>query len=93
MADQLVVWRHRGQTLYLYLVISLVAVYCKRANIRGGFNFAMFVVDIFSAKLKPPRSFNNASVFSYLLVYVRSYTIIREIKTTAKGPIKKIANF
>ena len=28
--------------------------YCKRANIRGDFNFAMFVVDDFSAKLKPP---------------------------------------
>ena len=67
--------------------------YCKRANIRGGLNFAMFAVDNFSAKLKPPRSLYNASVYSYLLVDVRSYTIIREIKTTAKGPIHKTANF
>ena len=67
--------------------------YCKRANIRGDFNFAMFAVDNFSVKLKPPRSFYNASVYSYLLVDVRSYTIIREIKTTAKGPIKKTVNF
>ena len=42
----------------------------KRANIRGGFNFAMFAVDDFSAKLKPPRSFYNTSVYSYLLLYV-----------------------
>ena len=48
---------------------------------------------IFSAKLKPPRSFYNASVCGYLLLDVCSYTIISEIKTTAKGPIKKIANF
>ena len=48
--------------------------YCKRANIRGGFNFAMFAVDNFSAKLKPPRSFYNASVYSYLLLDVRIYT-------------------
>ena len=41
-------------------------VYCKRANIHGGFNFAMFAVDDFSAKLKPPRSFHNTSVYSYL---------------------------
>ena len=53
----------------------------------------MFAVDNFSAKLKPPHSFYNASVFSYLLLDVRSYTIIREIKTTAKGPIKKTLNF
>ena len=72
---------------------SAISLYCKRANIRGGFNFAMFAVDNFSAKLKPPRSFYNASVYSYLLLNVRSYTIIREIKTTAKGPIKKTANF
>ena len=45
-------------------------VYCKRANIRGGFNFAMFTVDDFSAKLKPPRSFYNTSFYSYLLLYV-----------------------
>ena len=51
--------------------------YCKRANIRGGFNFAIFAVDDFSAKLKPTRSFLNTSVFSYLLLYVRSYIIIQ----------------
>ena len=44
--------------------------YCKRANIRGGFNFAMFAVHNFSAKLKPPRSFSNTSVYSYLLLHV-----------------------
>ena len=44
--------------------------YCKRANIRGGFNFAMFATDDFSAKLKPPRSFYNTSVYSYLLLNV-----------------------
>ena len=44
--------------------------YCKRANIRGGFNFAMFAVDDFSAKFKPPRSFYNTSVYSYLLLHV-----------------------
>ena len=32
-------------------------IYCKRANVRGGFNFAMFAVEDFSAKLKPPQSF------------------------------------
>ena len=46
----------------------------------------MFAVEDFSAKLKPPRSFYNTSVYSYLLLDVCSYTIIREIKTTAKGP-------
>ena len=46
----------------------------------------MFAVDDFSAKLKPPRSFYNTSVVSYLLLDVRSYTIIRKIKITAKGP-------
>ena len=49
--------------------------YCKRANIRGGFNFTMFAVDDFSAKLKQPRSFYNTSVFSYLVLHVRSYII------------------
>ena len=30
--------------------------YCKRANIRGGFNFTIFaVVDDFSTNLNPPR--------------------------------------
>ena len=53
----------------------------------------MFAVDNFSVKLKPLRSFFNAYVYGYLLVDVRSYTIICEIKTTAKGPIKKTANF
>ena len=52
-------------------VVSIGHVlYCKRANIRGGFNFAMFAVDDFSAKLKPPRSFYNTSVHSYLLLHV-----------------------
>ena len=41
---------------------NIVAIYCKRANIRGGFNFAMFAVDDFFATLKPPRSFYNTSV-------------------------------
>ena len=45
------------------------------ANICGGFNFAMFAVDDFSAKLKPPQSFYNTSVLSYLLLHVRSYII------------------
>ena len=31
--------------------------YCKRTNVHGGFNFAMFAVEDFSAKLKPPKSF------------------------------------
>ena len=44
--------------------------YCKRANIRGGFNFAMFAVDDFPAKLKPPRSFYNTSVYSHLWLHV-----------------------
>ena len=30
---------------------GISAIYCKMANIRGGFNFAMFAVDDFSAKL------------------------------------------
>ena len=37
------------------LVCTCTQINCKRANIRGGFNFAMFAVDDFSAKLKPPR--------------------------------------
>ena len=41
-----------------------VGSYCKRTNIRGGFNFAMFAVNDFSAKLKQPRSFYNTSVYS-----------------------------
>ena len=45
-------------------------MYCKRANIRGGFNFAMFAVDDFSVKLKPPQSFYNTAVYSYLLLHV-----------------------
>ena len=60
--------------------------YCKRANIRGGFYFAMFAVDDFSAKLKPPRSFNNTSVFSNLLITLVLKFEICEIKTSAKGP-------
>ena len=63
-----------------------MSLYCKRANIRGGFNFAMFAVDDFSAKIKPPRSFYNTSVYSYLLITVVSKFEIRENKTTAKGP-------
>ena len=35
--------------------------YCKRVNIRGGFNFAMFAVDDFSAKL------NHRDHFTILL--------------------------
>ena len=62
---------------------------CKRANIRGGFNFAIFAVTDFSAKLRPPRSFYNNSVYSYLWLDARTYTIIREIKTTAKGPYQE----
>ena len=54
----------------LYLVDCCRCIYCKRANIRGGFNFAMFAVDDFSAKLKPPRSFYNTYVYSYLLLNV-----------------------
>ena len=53
---------------YFYLDCSLIvtfkllfSVYCKMANICGGFNFAMFTVDDFSAKLKPPRSFYDTS--------------------------------
>ena len=44
----------------MYLLNQIVNAkpwYCKRANVRGGFNFAMFAVDDFSAKLKPPQSF------------------------------------
>ena len=63
--------------------------YCKRVNIRCGFNFAMFAVDEFSTKLKPPRSFYNTSVYSYLLITLVSKFEIREIKTTAKGPHKE----
>ena len=44
--------------------------YCKRANIRGGFNLAMFAVDDFAAKLKPPWLFYNTSVYTYLLLHV-----------------------
>ena len=71
---------------FLLLLVDGCICYCKRANIRGGFNFAMFAVDDFSAKLKPSRSFYNTSVYRYLLLDVRCYTIFREIKTTAKGP-------
>ena len=46
------------------------SIYCKRANIRGGFNFAMFAVDNLSAKLKPPRSFYNTSFYNYLLLHL-----------------------
>ena len=31
---------------YMYIT------YCKRANVRGGFNFAMFAVDDFFHKIK-----------------------------------------
>ena len=71
---------------YSALIIANIISYCKRANICGGFNFAMFAVDDFSAKLKPPRSFYNTSVYSYLLLTLVSKFEIREIKTTAKGP-------
>ena len=46
----------------------------------------MLAVDDFSAKLKPLRSFNNTSVYSYLLITLVSKFEIHEIKTTAKGP-------
>ena len=64
----------------------VVIDYCKRANICGDLNFSMFAVDDFSAKLKPPRSFDNTSVYSYLLITLVSKFEICEIKTTAKGP-------
>ena len=35
--------------------------YCKRANVRGGFNFAIFAVDDFSAK------FNHRNHFASLI--------------------------
>ena len=45
----------------------------------------MFAVDDFSATLKPPRSFYNASVYRNLLITLISKFEIREIKTIAKG--------
>ena len=51
-------------------LIKSLNTYCKRANIRDGFNFAMFEVDDFSAKLKPLWSFYNTSVYSYLWLHV-----------------------
>ena len=58
----------------------------KRANIRSGFNFAMFAVDNFFAKLKPPRSFYNTSVYSCLLLHVHLKIQNPWNQTTAKGP-------
>ena len=61
--------------------------YCKRENIRGGFNFAIFAVDDFSAKLKPPRSFYNTAIYIVICCYMYlSKFKTREIKTIAKGP-------
>ena len=34
-------------------------VYCKWANVRGGFNFAMLAVKDFSVNLKPWQSFDK----------------------------------
>ena len=49
---------------FQYYVYSESDRCCKMANIRSGFNFAMFAVADFSAKLKPPRSFYKTSVYS-----------------------------
>ena len=86
------VWCQHIIAVILYRIhnANKVSAYCKKANIRDGFNFA---VDDFSEKLKQPRSFYNTSVYSYLWLEARSYTIIREIKTTAKGPYQENWNF
>ena len=55
-------------------VTDSLSLYCKRVNIRGGYNFAMFAVDDFSVKLKPQRSFNNTVVYNYLLLHVHLKT-------------------
>ena len=71
-----------------------VELYCKRANIRGGFNFAMFAVDDFSAKLKPPRSFYNTSVYSYLLLHVHlKIQNPRNLNNRERSPSGKPRNF
>ena len=44
-----------GVLMYGFLPFHSPFEYCKRANIRGGFNFAIIAVDDFSAKLKPSR--------------------------------------
>ena len=68
--------------------------YCKRGNIRGGFNFAMFAVDDFSAKLKPPRSFYNTAVYSYLLLHVDLKSQIpRNLNYRERSPSRKPRNF
>ena len=62
----------KSDTSAIKNIVYRISQICKRANIRGGFNFAMFAVDYFPAKLKPPRSFYNTFVYSYLLLHVRN---------------------
>ena len=60
----------------------------------GGFNFAMFAVDDFSAKLKPPRSFYNTAVYSYLLLHVHLKSQIpRNLNHRERSPSRKPRNF
>ena len=72
----------------------MLGTYCKRANIRGGFNFAMFAVDNFVAKLKPPLSVYNTSFYSYLFATcISENSISATLKQPRKVPIKKTAKF
>ena len=75
-------------------LLLLGVFYCKRGNIRGGLNFAMFAVDDFSAKLKPPRSFYNTAVYSYLLLHVHLKSQIpRNLNHRERSSSRKPRNF
>ena len=63
-------WQNNKQEMFAKHLCPPPKTYGKRANIRGGFNFAMFTIDDFSAKLKPLRLFNNTSVYIYLWLHV-----------------------
>ena len=52
--------------IFIHLYSYNTVKYCKRTNIRGGFNFAMVAVDDFSAKL------NQRDHFTTLLSIVIS---------------------
>ena len=52
----------------------------SRVTVKGQiFGVVLISVDDFSAKLKPPRSFYNTAVYSYLLLHVHSKVKFREI--------------
>ena len=57
--------------------------YCKRANIHGGFNFAMFTVDVFFHEIKTTAI--NLQHFCLQFTLVSKFEICK-IKTTVKGP-------